>query len=138
MITGGRSIFIFCVLIFFACQAEIPNSETTVRRGLIYQRGDDEPFTGYVVGSGREDYRSQTCRYKKEYKNGKLDGKSRFWYSNGQLESIEPYENGQLNGDVIRYYDNGQMKARIPMRDGMRGGGGGELFWDKHGKLRKG
>ena len=138
MIIGGRSIFILCVLVFFACQAELPKSETTVRRGIVYQRGETEPFTGYVVGKARESYRSQLCSYKKEYKEGKLDGTSKFWYPNGQLESVEPYENGQLNGDVIRYYDNGQMKARIPMRDGMRSGGGGELFWDKHGKLRKG
>lgn len=138
MIIAGRSIFILCVFMLLACQAEIPKKETTVRRGIVYQKGEKEPFTGYVVGKAREDYRSQTCRYKKQYKDGKLDGTSKFWYPNGQLESVEPYQNGELNGDVIRYHDNGQMKARIPMRNGMRSGGGGELFWDKHGKLRKG
>jgi antitoxin component YwqK of YwqJK toxin-antitoxin module len=55
-------------------------------------------------------------RYKKQYNDGALNGMTKFWYPNGQLESVEPYENGQINGNVIRYYRNGQKKARIPMK----------------------
>ena len=122
----------------FACQAEIPRSEAVVRGGIVYQKGDKKPFTGFVVGREREGYRRQIYRYQKQYKDGIQNGTCKFWYPNGKLESVELYENGQLNGSVIRYYDNGQMKARIPMKNGMRSGGAGELFWDKNGKLIRG
>lgn len=120
------------------CQTEIPKSATVVRRGVVYQKGNKEPFTGYVVGRAREGYRDRIYRYKKQYKDGILNGVCKYWYPNGQLESVEPYEKGQLNGNVMRYFENGQKKALIPMKDGLRSGGAGELFWNKNGKLIKG
>jgi antitoxin component YwqK of YwqJK toxin-antitoxin module len=135
---GSKWLLFFTIFSIISCQAEIPRSESVVRRGIVYQKGDDKPFTGFVVGRVREGYRPKIYRYKKQYKDGVLNGTTKFWYPNGMLESIEPYENGQLNGSVIRYYENGQKKARIPIRNGMRSGGFGELFWDKHGKLIKG
>jgi antitoxin component YwqK of YwqJK toxin-antitoxin module len=135
---GGKCIIFLTILMIFACQAEIPRSETVVRSGIVYQKGDKKPFTGFVVGKEREGYRRQIYRYKKQYHDGILNGTCKFWYPNGKLESVELYENGQLNGSVIRYYDNGQKKARIPMKNGMHSGGAGELFWDKNGKLIKG
>lgn len=135
---GVNCIALLTILMIFGCRAEIPRSEIVVRRGVVYQKGDENPFSGYVVGRAREGYRPQIYRYKKQYKDGILNGMSQFWYPNGKLESVEPYANGKINGDVIRYYRNGQMKARIPMKNGMRSGGAGELFWDKNGKLIKG
>lgn len=131
-------VILFTIVIFCSCSPEIEKYKTVTRGGLVYQRGQDEPFTGYVVGKGREDYRTTTCTYKKKYKNGLLNGDSKFWYPNGKLESVEPYHNGKINGSVIRYYKTGRMKARISMIDGMRGGNKGELFWDKKGKPIKG
>ena len=135
---GRKCILFFMILILFACQAEIPKSETVIRKGIVYQKGDEKPFTGFVVGRGQEGYRPQIYRYKKEYKDGILNGQTKFWYPNGKLESVEPYVKGKINGNVIRNYRNGQMKSRIPMKNGMRCGGAGELFWDKTGKLIKG
>jgi hypothetical protein len=135
---GVKCMAILTILMIIGCQAEIPKSGTVVRRGVVYQKGDQKPFTGYVVGRAREGYRPQIYQYKKQYKDGVLDGMCKFWYPGGQLESIEPYVNGHINGNVIRYYKNGQMKARIPMKNGFRSGGAGELFWDKDGKLIKG
>lgn len=125
---GVKCIAILAILMILGCQAKIPKSETVVRHGVVYQKGDKEPFAGYVVGRAREGYRPQIYRYTKHYDDGILDGMCKFWYSNGQLESVEPYKNGQINGNVIRYYRNGQMKSRIPMKNGMRSGGAGELF----------
>ena len=130
-----KLILFFTVLMIFACQAQIPKSETVTRQGVVFEKGDEKPFTGFVTGRGREDYRTQICRYEKQYKDGILNGTCKFWYPNGKLESVEPYKNGQINGNVIRYYDNGQMKARIPIRNGVRAGSAGEFFWDKKGKL---
>ncbi len=135
---GVKCIVLLTILMIFACQAEIPRSEAVVRNGIIYQKGEKKPFTGTVIGRGREGYRPQIYHYKKEYIDGILNGETKFWYPNGKLESIELYKNGKINGNMIRYYRNGQMKARIPMRNGMRSGGAGELFWDRNGKLIKG
>jgi antitoxin component YwqK of YwqJK toxin-antitoxin module len=135
---GNKCLLFLTVFMIFACQAEIPRSETVFRNGIVYQKGDNKPFTGFVVGRAREGYRPQIYHYKKEYKDGILHGQTKFWYPNGKLESVEPYVNGKINGNVIRNYRNGQMKARIPMKNGMRSGGGGELFWDKYGNLIKG
>lgn len=134
---GGRFMLVFLILMSFACQSQLPESETAVRRGITYQMGAEKPFTGIVVGRAREGYRTQIFRYQKQYKDGLLNGECKFWYPNGKLESLEPYKNGQINGTVVRYYDNGQMKASIPMKNGMRGGSAGEFFWDRTGKLIK-
>jgi hypothetical protein len=129
-------VFLCCFLLFFtlSCTSEIPIQEARVKRGVVYQKGDKEPFTGFVVGKSREGYRDQKCRFKKQYKDGVLNGRSEFFYPNGKLESIEPYKNGELHGIVTRYYENGKIRARIHFVDGLRGGNKGEMFWDKNGK----
>ena len=122
-----------------ACTSKINNSKAYTRNGLLYEIGSDLPFTGLVTGrSVREGYRRTPVTYKKQYKNGLLDGKSYFYYQNGKIESVEPYKKGEINGVVVRYYENGQMKARINFTEGLRGGGNGEIFWDEHGNRLKG
>ncbi len=133
-------VFLSCLFAFFilSCTSEIPIKEVRVKHGVVYQKGADEPFTGFVVGKSSEGYRNQKCRFKKEYKNGVLNGRSEFYYPNGKLESIEPYQNGELDGIVTRYYDNGKIRARIHFVGGLRGGEKGEVFWDKNGKRIRG
>jgi hypothetical protein len=129
-------IFLWCFLSFFilSCTSEIPIQQVRVKRGIVYHKGDEVPFTGFVVGKGSEGYRHQKCRFKKQYKDGVLNGRSEFFYPNGKLESIEPYRNGELHGIVTRYHDNGKIQSRIHFVDGLRGGEKGEMFWDINGK----
>lgn len=129
------SIMIILVLLMFGCRQELPETETFKQGGLVYSRQNNKPFTGAVVGSGYDGYRTQKCTFKKEFKDGKLHGITYYWYPNGALESLEPYDNGELNGMVTRYYPNGKRKAKVHMVNGMRGGYEGELFWDADGKL---
>ena len=111
------------------CTAEVHVSDIRTKRGLVYRVGHAKPFSGIVLGKGREGSRRYTCRYKKQYKNGLLEGRSYFWYENGKLESIEPYQKGQLNGMLTSYYPNGKIKNRIHLVNGQRGGASGEMFW---------
>jgi len=137
--TAALILMILTVLVLVSCGRQIEASETFTQRGLVYERGDDEPFTGVVIGkSRREGYRNFTCTFKKTYKDGKLEGRSYFYYDNGKIESIEPYEDGILNGVVTRYYDDGQLKARLHFVDGLRGGARGEMFWDEDGNRTRG
>lgn len=126
------------VLAICSCTSEISEPETFHRNGLVYKKGREEPFTGFVVGRVREGYRPQIYRYKKEYEDGILNGMSKFWYPNGQLESVEPYVNGKIHGVVTRYYDTGQIRALLHFAKGMRGGIKGEMFWDKKGHSQAG
>lgn len=131
-------VLIVCALaVLSACTAKVDRSEVVIRDNVAYLKGSREPFTGIVQGKGKEDYRSEVCTYKKEYKGGLLDGHSKYWYPSGALESVVPYKMGQIHGIVVRYYETGKIKARIHFVDGLRGGSKGEAFWDEQGNLIK-
>lgn len=130
-------LIVFCLSVLISCAPEAEKSQIIERSGVVYLIGAKEPFSGYITGHSREDYRSKVCAYKKAYNNGVLNGDTKFWYPNGNLESIEPYSNGRLNGNVIRYYETGKKKSRISMVNGMRGGASGEYFWSRDGKPLK-
>ena len=133
-------ICVLCMVLLVSvvsCTDEVQERDTVERNGLLYKMGDDEPFTGIVVGRGREDYRRVAYDFRKEYKKGILDGETVFLYSNGKLESKVPYKNGVVSGFMMRYWSNGRPKARIHFLNGMRGGAKGEMFWDEDGRQVK-
>lgn len=125
-------------LVLAACTSKVDQSQIIIRDHIAYLKGMGEPFTGTVVGKGKEGYRSHVCTFEKQYKDGLLDGRSEYWYMNGKLESMVPYKMGEIHGMVTRYYDNGKIKARIHFVDGLRGGSKGEMFWDQEGNRIKG
>ena len=124
-------------LTLLACTREVEERNTIEREGILYEMGTEQPFTGIVNGRGREDYRTQSYDFKKQYKDGLLDGETIFYYSSGKIESKVPYKKGQINGFMMRYWNNGKPRARIHFVDGMRGGLKGEMFWDKRGRQIK-
>jgi hypothetical protein len=121
------------ILISVGCTKEISSRSTVERRGHIYRIGDETPFTGLVLGKGREARHSQLMTYKKSYKNGLLDGNTYYYYPNGAIESMVPYTQGKIHGALMCYWPNGKPKSRIYYVKGLRGGTGGEMFWDKEG-----
>jgi antitoxin component YwqK of YwqJK toxin-antitoxin module len=127
----GLSMFLLVCIV--SCTQEINESETVERHGLLYKIGEDHPFSGVVIGRGREDYRRKAYDFRKEYKEGILDRETVFLYPNGKLESKVPYKNGLVNGFMVRYWPNGRPKARIHFVNGMRGGVKGEMFWGEDG-----
>jgi hypothetical protein len=128
---------ILAILLFVSvtsCSQEVLQSDTVTMGGLVYKVGDNHPFTGTVVGKGREDYRRVAYVFKKTYKDGVQDGDTVFLYPDGKLESKVPYKNGKVDGFALRYWPNGKPKARIHFVDGQRGGVKGEMFWDENGR----
>ena len=115
------------------CTREISEHSTVMRRGLLYRIGGDNPYTGLVIGKGRESRHTQLMTFKKSYKNGLLDGETYFYYPSGQIESMVPYNDGVIHGALICYWPNGKPKSRIHFVNGLRGGSTGEMFWDKNG-----
>ena len=130
-------LWILLVCALPGCTKEVPHNKTYTRNGLLYEVGKNEPFSGCVVGEGREGYRHKALRFRKKYKDGLQNGDTRFWYENGQLESVEPYRDGKINGMLARYYENGQIKTYIHLVNGQRGGYKGEMFWQKNGRKNK-
>lgn len=121
------------ILFSISCTKEISTHSTVVRRGLLYRTGGDSPYTGIVIGKGRETRHTQAMIFRKSYKNGMLNGETYFYYPNGKIESIVPYTNGKIHGALLCYWPNGKPKSRIHFEKGLRGGMGGEMFWDKNG-----
>ncbi len=131
---GIKTAVLILSVLLIGCTTEIDASEAIERNGIVYRIGSQKPFSGVVTGRGRnEGYRNYSYNYKKEYKNGILEGRSYFYYLDGQVESIEPYKDGLLNGVVTQYHPNGNIKARIHFVDGFRGGEKGEMFWKADG-----
>ncbi len=138
-ITARWLILLMVGALLTACTNVIDISQTMQRNEQLYQIGKDHPFSGVITGKSHgEGYRRNTVSFKKEYKNGLLNGRSYYYFPNGKIESVEPYEAGTLNGVVTRYYENGQIKSRIHFVDGYRGGAKGEMFWDRNGNRRGG
>jgi hypothetical protein len=121
------------ILISVGCTKEISAKSTVEHRGHLCRIGTETPFTGVVIGKGREARHTQLMTYKKSYQNGVLDGTTYFYYPNGAVESMVPYTQGKINGALICYWPNGKPKSRIYFVNGLRGGDGGEMFWDKNG-----
>jgi antitoxin component YwqK of YwqJK toxin-antitoxin module len=131
------SLSILICLAVVSCTREVEKRNTVERGGLLYEMGAEHPFTGIVNGRGREDYRNKAYDFKKQYKDGLLDGETFFYYSNGKIESKVPYKKGEINGFMMRYWSNGKPKARIHFVNGLRGGLKGEMFWDENGRQIK-
>ena len=60
----------------------LARSELELRDGVLYVHGEAEPFQGQIVEYYREDARKLVL----EVKDGRLEGHSRGWHENGQME----------------------------------------------------
>lgn len=124
-------------LLFTACSTESPQSEVYKRGGRVYEIGTNEPFSGIVVGRGRERYHQRHLRFQKAYVNGLQEGATKYWYDDGKLESVIHFKKGRIEGIVTRYYPNGKMRSKVHYVNGLRGGGAGEMFWNPDGHIRR-
>ncbi len=139
-----KNLFFMCKLLFVAiliiqlagCTTKIPKKETKFSDGLIFRKGEAEPFSGIVLGKTTSGS-GETLTYEKRYKNGILNGEASYYYDNGNLERMEPYKNGKINGILTTYYKNGQPKSKVHLVDGQRGGTSGEVFFINEGKGQK-
>jgi len=62
------------------------------------------------------------AKYKRSYKNGKLDGVQESWYKNGQRSYRGNYKDGVEDGLQEEWFDNGQRKIRYTVKDGKKDG----------------
>jgi antitoxin component YwqK of YwqJK toxin-antitoxin module len=130
-------VLFLSVFLLTACSTKIPQSKVYKRGSLVCEIGADEPFSGIVVGRGRESYHNRRFVYEKVFVNGLQEGVTKYWYDDGQLESVIPFKKGRVEGIVTRYYPNGKMRSKVHYVNGLRGGDKGEVFWNPDGRIRR-
>ena len=68
-------------------------------------------------------------------KNGLLDGESREYYEEGDIQSVSSFKNNVADGIFISYYQNGNIKDKQNYKNGNAEGEG--LFYYENGQLEE-
>ena len=100
------------------------------RYGLLHQKFNDRPFTGRILtidAGGTGDYISAD----ETWKEGKKDGLSARWFSNGMKMYERNYSEGRWHGTVTRWWPNGQKMYVRAYTNGTRHGK--EATWRSDG-----
>ena len=92
----------------------LPRSELDLRDGMLYARGETQPFQGQLVAH----YSDQTRKVAIDVKDGRLHGRSLGWYSNGQMEVEEQFVAGVSHGARTRWHENGNRKSLAQIEQG--------------------
>jgi hypothetical protein len=100
------------------------------RYGLLYQKFSDTPFTGRIVTveNGSD---GKFVIADESWRNGKKDGASTRWFSNGVKMYERNYTDGKWNGTVTRWWPNGQKMYVRAYSKGVRHGE--EATWRSDG-----
>ena len=82
--------------------------------GLLYVKGETEPFTGTAFLSYANGSKSEVT----PYVDGKINGTEINYYENGSKYGVTPFVNGQKDGKQIWYNENGSKRREILYEDG--------------------
>ena len=96
----------------------VEESSLNFRNDKYYPVNSNTPYTGKIVTY----YKNGQFEENRSYKDGKLDGVSKWYYENGQLEYSKNYKDGKLDGVFEEYDENGQLKESGSFKDGEKVG----------------
>ena len=82
--------------------------------GLLYVKGETEPFTGTSIKYRVDGSKS----FEMPYVEGKLDGTAINYYEDGTKRWETPYVNGKPYGTAIEYNDDGSKSAEYVFENG--------------------
>ena len=82
--------------------------------GLIYVKGENEPFTGTAFLSYANGSKSEVT----PYVDGKINGTEINYYASGSKYGVTPYVKGQKDGKQIWYNENGSTSAEYVFENG--------------------
>ena len=100
------------------------------RYGLLYQKFNDRPFTGRILTIDKGASGSYVSS-DESWKEGKKDGLSARWFSNGIKMYERNYSEGRWHGTVTRWWPNGQKMYIRAYTNGTRHGK--EATWRSDG-----
>jgi antitoxin component YwqK of YwqJK toxin-antitoxin module len=78
-------------------------SSIIVSNDITYAKGSALPYTGMLL----DRYAYGLLKSKSMLSNGLLEGLSKGWYTNGQLQVTESFSKGMSEGTRLKYYPNG-------------------------------
>ena len=73
---------------------------------------------GLLDGESREYYEEGDIQSVSSFKNNVADGIFISYYQNGNMEEKYTYVNGQANGECFSYYENGKLEERYFLKNG--------------------
>ena len=82
--------------------------------GLLYVKGETEPFTGTSIKYRVDGSKS----FEMPYVEGKLDGMAINYYEDGSKRWETPYVNGKPYGTAIEYNEDGSKSAEYVFENG--------------------
>jgi len=82
--------------------------------GLLYVKGETEPFTGTAFLSFANGSKSEVT----PYVDGKINGTEINYYASGSKYGVTPFVNGQKDGKQIWYNENGSKSAEYVFENG--------------------
>lgn len=95
---------------------EVSHDKLVERDGVTYQVDSAEPFTGRSVRF----HENGKLQNKTDYKNGKKNGLSEWYWENGILGQRGNLKNGKKEGLLERFNQNGVLIRRVVYKNGMR------------------
>ncbi len=119
---------IFCILVMYflafesTAQSDLDTSlgmvdaaDPSLERvnGLLYL--GSAPFSGYVV----ETYENGNLKSKVGWLNGKREGLSEAWYSDGSERERREYSENRKTGSHLGWYEDGTRKFDLNLKDGV-------------------
>lgn len=122
-------IRITALFIFFLAYSTIFGQ---VRKGTdgLYYDAEGKIFTG----TSYEYYSDSVVQATIEIKDGKLDGLTKIYFNNGQLEEIRSYSNGMMHGKWEKWNRQNIRIAEANYSDNKKEGKW--FVWDDNGVLR--
>jgi len=100
------------------------------RYGLLYQKFSDNPFSGRIVTIDKGD-KGDFVSQDEAWVNGRKDGVSTRWFSNGIKMYERNYNEGKWHGTVTRWWPNGQKMYVRAYTQGKKSGK--EATWRSDG-----
>lgn len=94
--------------------AEIPRSQLIQHDGYWYRLGETTPFTGVMV----ETYETGERKSRSEIAEGRLEGLSESWYTNGQPQCLEYFCAGDSHGLRTKWHPNGRKLSEVQIVQG--------------------
>ena len=62
-------LFPIALIMLNSCSSQASAENIRVRKGIVYIKSHEEPFTGYLIGESEEGYRRITCSFiKRSYR----------------------------------------------------------------------
>lgn len=135
-------LFIACLLVACGKDPKPPVSEAQKTRqvvtdallfdessGLVYERGESEPFTGKAVWYHPGGERQQETAYLE----GKEHGTEIWWHEDGSRAGQSEYKAGVLDGPTLQWYAGGKQKQfQTLFAKGKQLGR--EIWWHENGR----